>query len=316
MRRFKDSCVSFSALGFGGWPIAGNSYGDVKDPDSLAALRDAIQRGVCFLDTADIYGQGHGEILMGQEAGPCRDKVFLATKAGWDFCHGSVRANFDRSYLLFALQDSLKRLRTDYVDLFQLHNPPIELARDGGLIDLMLNLKEQRKIQYWGVSVHGPDEALHWLRYAPVDSIQIVINLLDQRPLAELLPQAQSQGVCVIAREPLACGMLTGKYEANHEFPRNDHRRRWRPEKIKTDLEKILLLKEILPSGVPMAQMALEFVLSLSAVTVVIVGMKSVDQVDANLRAVEEKHLTPEIIRQIQDLCQKNKIFSEEFYRN
>jgi aryl-alcohol dehydrogenase-like predicted oxidoreductase len=316
-RALGNTGLNVSEIGFGSWAIGGNSYGLTEDQESLCALAAALDQGINFIDTADVYGKGHSEELIGQTIQGHREKVILASKGGWDFYHGLIRQNFDRSYLTFALEDSLRRLKTDYVDLFQLHNPPQGLATNEELLRELKKLQRSGKIRFYGVSVHGPEEACHWIEKTDVQTIQIVFNLLDQRPVTQLFKLAKERGVGIIAREPLACGMLTEKYGKNFVFPKNDHRRRWPQEKILNDLEKIRKMKSVLgPVNIPLSQVALEFVLYFSEVSTVIPGMKTVEQVQANLKAAQEKGLGLEIVEKLRILYEQDEIFSEGFYRN
>jgi len=307
--------LEISELGFGSWAIGGNSYGDVSDPESLAALQWALDSGINFFDTADIYGKGHSESLIGRAFHDRRDKVVIATKAGWDFNHGSIRANFDRSYLLFALEDSLQRLKSNYVDIFQLHNPPVELARDHELLEELRKWRKAGKIRFFGVSVHGPEEAMAWISQTDVQSVQIAFHLLDQRAYPDCFELAKEKGCGIIAREPLACGMLTGKYAPDFVFPKNDHRRRWPREKLRTDIEKIEKIKSIEPD-MPLLDMALQFVLSFPEISTVIPGMKTGEQVKHNLRSVAERRLETARIHQLIKLYREDPLFSGHLYRN
>lgn len=305
-----------SELGFGTWPIAGDSYGITDDRESRHALQLALDEGVNFIDTADVYGKGHSEELIGQCIQGRRDQVVLATKAGWDFYQGLIRRNFDPEYLEFALDSSLKRLKTDYIDLFQLHNPPLSLSENEKVFIKLGELKRKGKLRSYGVSVHGPDEACDWIQRTDVETVQIAFNLLDQRPIAEFFDFAVQKKIGIIAREPLACGMLTGKYKADVTFPKNDHRRRWPVEKLQGDLEKIQKIKALIPQGISLIKCALDFVTSFQEVSVVIPGMKNVLQVKESLESVRQNVLTKECINQLIDLYEEDEIFSKGIYRN
>ncbi len=317
-RQLGKTDLQISEMGFGSWAIGGHSYGPVQDPESLHALEVALDAGINFIDTADIYGKGHSEELIGQAIQNFpREKIIVATKAGWDFSHGLIRANFDRSYIVYALEDSLRRLKTDYVDLFQLHNPPKELALNHELFDELKNLQKTGKIRFYGVSVHGPEEALFWIEHSDIQAIQIVFNLLDQRARREFFSMAQKKGIGLIIREPLACGILTGKYGIDTIFPKDDHRRRWTKEKTILDLEKIEKIKSVIGDAeVFLSQIALEFVLSFDDVSVVIPGMKNESQVQNNLKAVYEKHLSKEKVAALCQLYDEDVVFSSGFYKN
>lgn len=277
----------------------------------------ALQNGVNFFDTADVYGSGHSEELIGQALQPCRNRVMISTKAGWDFYHGPVRRNFSYSYLSFALQESLRRLRTDHVDLFLLHNPPMQLVNDENLLLYLRKFQTEGRILHYGVSVHGPREALVWITQTDVHVVQLAFSLLDQRAARDLFAAPQIHGRMIIAREPLACGMLADKYSGDIKFPKTDHRRRWPREKIALDLAKIVKIKNVLGAvDAPLARIALEFVLSFRQVSVVVAGMKTVQQVHDNLGALMKNDLAPSLIERLRLLHDTEEIFSQGIYKN
>ncbi len=306
-----------SEIGFGSWAIGGLSYGATRDEESLGALETAWEHGVTFFDTADTYGEGHSEELIGRFLKGKRDRAFIATKVGWDFYHGGSRKNFALDYIRFACDESLKRLETDRIDLYQLHNPKLEQIEAGELFDVLDELKAAGKIRFYGVSVHTPREALTVIRSGKADTVQLIFNLIDQRPVAEVFPEAEAKKIGVIAREPLACGLLTGKYTAESRFPKNDHRNRWPKEKLEADLEKIERLKSVLTTPeVPLVQATLEFILSFDAVNVVIPGAKTKAQVLEHVKATEEPKLQTEEIEDLRNLFEQEEIFQTGFYRN
>ncbi|MBI4711283.1 MAG: aldo/keto reductase [Candidatus Omnitrophica bacterium] len=328
-RRLGKTGLRVSEIGFGGWAIGGNAYGPVRDKDSLEALAAACDSGVNFFDTADIYGEGHSEELLGKFLkGRSRDSLTLATKCGWDFYSSSQkpasllqgasekthpaghRKNFDTGYIRFACEQSLKRLGTDVIDLFQLHNPSLELIQRGDLVSALEELKKEGKIRFIGISVHTEAEALAALEDSRVQAIQIIFNLLDQRMLERVLPEAEEKNAGVIVREALASGLLSGKYAPSHEFPKNDHRRRWASEKREADWQKIRLIQETLGSGTsPLLKTALEFTLAFGPVSTVIVGVKTRAQVLENVTASLKPVLSPEDIERLKELYAREEIF-------
>jgi aryl-alcohol dehydrogenase-like predicted oxidoreductase len=312
--------LEISEVGFGSWAIGGNSYGVTDDGESLAAIGAARGAGVNFFDTADIYGNGHSEELLGKALRDCRSEVVLASKAGWDFYHGGVRQNFDPEYIRFACRKSLERLGTDYLDLYQLHNPNLEMIRREDLFAPLEGLKKEGLIRHYGVSIHVPSEGLEAIRLDRVETIQLIYNLIDQRPAKELLPLAQERGVGIIAREPFACGLLTGKYDKTVQFQGPDHRRRWRPDKIELDLSKLEILKKCFPAGgqnqCRLPVLALEFVLGHPAVSTVIPGAKTAAQAAENARAADRACLDAGAIEKIRALYAEDPVFETGFYRN
>lgn len=330
-RSLGQTGLKVSEIGLGCWAIGGNSYGDVRDEDSLEALETAWASGVNCFDTADIYGEGHSEILIGKFLkGKPRDKIFLATKAGWDFYpagsktfpwgaeipgkdHRAVhRKNFDPAHLRFACDQSLKRLGVGTIDLYQLHNPSSEQIRRGEAVGALERLKKEGKIRFIGISVHTEAEALAALDDPRVEALQVIFNLLDRRMKAKVFPEASRKGVGVLAREPLASGLLTGKYAPDHAFPKNDHRRRWVAEKRALDWEKIQKLQAALKDqNISLQQAALEYILTFEAVTSVIPGAKTKAQVAENLTASVAPRLTRATVAAFEALYDTEPVFRE-----
>ncbi len=291
-RHFGSTGLDVSEIGFGAWAIGGNafgnSYGPVNDAESLEAVARALDRGCTFFDTADVYGHGHSEELLGRALVGRRQKVVIATKGGSDFYHEPARLNFTAAHLQYAVEQSLKRLQTDYLDVYQLHNPPFSVIESSRLFEPLEALKAQGKIRHWGISIHDPQEGLLAMKMAKPSSIQVVFNYLHRDAAEELFPKAMAEGVAIIAREPLANGFLTGKYTRDSIFPVGDIRHQW-PSKHQNQLiNQVEEFKKTLP-GAPFtpAQAAIRFALAQPAVSVVIPGCKTVDQVDENLKASE-----------------------------
>lgn len=305
--------LKVSEIGFGCWAIGGSGYGPTRDADSLAALEAAWNHGVNFFDTADTYGHGHSEKLLSQFLkDKDRNRIFIASKAGWDFYHEPSRKVFTPEHLLFACEQSLKRLDVEHIDLYQLHNPDAEQIRSGEALGALEQLKDSGKIRFIGISVHREEEALAALEDNRVDTVQLIFNMLDQRMARVVFDKCREKNVGIIAREPLACGVLSGKYGADHEFGKEDHRRRWVKEKRELDVKKIELIRTVLGTQrLSLVQAALEFALDFEAVSVVIPGAKTKEQVLENLKATEDPMLRIQEAAQLRDLYQQNKIFSE-----
>ncbi len=289
IRKLGSTGLSVSEVGFGAWGIGGNqfgnSYGPTDEQESLRAIVTAIDLGCNFFDTADVYGHGRSEELIGQAIKGRRDQIIIATKGGSDFYHDPARLNFSESHLVFAVEQSLKRLGTEYIDLYQLHNPPFSVIEAGRLFEPLEKLKQQGKIRHYGISIHEPQEGLLALKIASPAAIQVVYNYLRRDAAEELFPRAIAQGIAIIAREPLANGFLTGKYTKDSVFPLGDIRHQW-PLKYQTQLINRVqdFAKAITTSPFSHAQTALRFVLAQPAVSVVIPGCKTVEQVEENFR--------------------------------
>jgi aryl-alcohol dehydrogenase-like predicted oxidoreductase len=289
-RRLGATDLQVSEIGFGAWAIGGNahgnSYGPTEDAESLRALALAVDHGCTFFDTADVYGQGHSEELLGQALKDVRDKVVIATKGGSDFYHQPARLNFTESHMIFAVEQSLRRLHTDRIDLYQLHNPPFSLLESGRLFEPLERLKQQGKIRYYGISIHDPQEGLLAIKVGKPSTIQVVYNYLRRDAAEELFPRALAEGVGILAREPLANGFLTGKYTKDSIFPMGDIRHQW-PSKYQAQLINRVndFLKTVGDtSPFTPAQTALRFVLAQPAVSTVLAGSKTVAQTEENLK--------------------------------
>lgn len=319
LRKLGRTGLQVSELGFGAWAIGGTSYGPTDDRKSLEALAYAFDSGINFFDTADTYGHGHSEKLIGEvfQESSKRLKAVIASKVGWDFYHGGSRKNFDAEYIQFACGESLKRLRTDYIDLYQLHNPKLETIEEGTVFKVLNQLKKEGKIRHYGVSIHLAREGAAVIQNGKSETIQAIYNLIDQRIKYELMPLCEEHEIGLIAREPLYCGLLTGKYTAESRFTKDDHRNRWQKDKLEADFKKIDQVKAIIDTHkIPLKKAAIEFVLYEKSVSVVIPGMKTVDHVKEHLRAVDEPQLISREINRIHQLYQQNELFQSGFYRN
>ncbi|HTL47339.1 MAG TPA: aldo/keto reductase [Verrucomicrobiae bacterium] len=312
-RKLGKTQLEVSEVGFGSWAIGGQGYGATVDDESMAALETAWEHGVNFFDTADTYGDGHSEKLIARflKSKP-RDKVIVASKAGWDFYHEPVRKNFTPEHIRFACEQSLKRLEVDAIDVHQLHNPCLDEIAKGEAVGELDKLRKEGKIRFIGISVHREDEALAALKDPRVDTVQLIFNLIDQRMAENVFDKAKAANVGIIAREPLACGYLTGKYGPSHEFAKGDHRRRWHKDKLEIDTQKIEKLKSILATRrLSLVRAALEFVLDFDAVSTVIPGAKRREQVLENLLASEDPMLRIQESHQLRELYKKEEIFSK-----
>lgn len=282
--------LSVSEIGFGAWAIGGNafgnSYGPTDDGESQRAIRKAFDLGCNFFDTADVYGHGHSEELLGAALHDVRDQVNIATKVGGNFYDHDIHMDFTPAYLRFAVERSLGRLRTDRIDLLQLHNPPINLISAMETYEPLEAMKREGLIRFYGVSVHPPEEGLAAVQATMPDTVQIVYNLARREAEDTFLPTAQAANVGVIAREPLANGFLAGRYHPESTWERGDIRSRM-PRPYVTQLAALgQRVRELAgKSGMTAAQLALKFVLDRPEVACAIVGMKTVQHVEENLNA-------------------------------
>jgi aryl-alcohol dehydrogenase-like predicted oxidoreductase len=295
-----------SEVSFGAWAIGG-SWGNVSESDALAALNQAIDCGVNFIDTADVYGGGRSERLIAQLEKSRKEEIIVATKAGRRLPKQTVEG-YTRANLTAWVDDSLRNLAADAIDLLQLHCPPTELYSQPEAFGILDDLVKAGKLRYYGVSVEKVQEALEAIKHPNVQSVQIIFNCFRQRPAEEFFSQAEKQQVGILARVPLASGMLTGKLRRDSSFTSDDHRSFNRHGEqfdvgetfsgvdYETGLEAVEQLRELLPKGMSMSQFALRWILMFDAVTCAIPGGKRPEQVADNCEASEREALSPEVM--------------------
>lgn len=307
LRPFGRDAARVSEVGLGCWQLGGADWGDVPAADALDTLRAAAAAGVTFLDTADVYGLGRSEELVGtflREAG--RDRFFVATKFG-RFPTPGWPSNFHPLTVREHTENSLRRLGVECLDLTQLHCiPPDVLARDE-VWDTLRLLRKEGKIRRFGASVESVAEAKTCLRHPDLASLQLIVNVFRQTPVTELFEQCQKQGVAVIVRLPLASGLLAGKYTPATTFPPQDHRTYNRNgEKFNVGetfaglgfekgVELAEKLRPFVPAGYTMAQMSLRWCLDHPAVTTIIPGARNRAQAHANAAVSDLPPLSPEL---------------------
>ncbi|HEV7299485.1 MAG TPA: aldo/keto reductase [Tepidisphaeraceae bacterium] len=287
---------SVSTISFGAWAVGG-SWGSVNDDESLNAMRRALDLGVNFIDTADVYGDGHSERLIAKLAKERPGQFKVATKAGRRL-NPHVPAGYTPANIEAFVDRSLQNLQTDCLDLVQLHCPPTAVYYDPALFDGLADITRKGKVRHWGVSVEKVEEALKAINYDIVASVQIIFNAFRLRPVELFFGEAQRRNVGILARVPLASGLLTGKITRDTQFARDDHRNFNRHgkafdvgetfsglEDFDAALAAVEELKSLLPPGVSMAAFALRWILMHEAVSCAIPGAKRADQVDDNVSA-------------------------------
>jgi aryl-alcohol dehydrogenase-like predicted oxidoreductase len=301
-RQFGNTNLQVSEIGFGAWAIGGGAmigetaigWGKTDDSVSLKAIHAALDAGINFFDTADIYGLGHSEELLGRALEKEKDTV-IATKGGNVSRNNVFTSDYSAEHLIKACENSLRRLKRDTIDYYQLHTARMSHLEQGYCIDAMEFLQKQGKIQYWGLSLNTFDpepEAHYLLDNEKGKGFQLVLNLLNQKALP-LLPLSDSKGYGIIARMPLQFGLLTGKFdnESGHaesanqaHFPDNDHRRnRLTPAIIKACADALAPVWKLCEKyECNKTQLSLSFILSYPEVSVVIPGIRTVEQVEQN----------------------------------
>jgi aryl-alcohol dehydrogenase-like predicted oxidoreductase len=299
-----------STVSFGAWAIGG-TWGPVEDSDSLAALHCALDQGVNFFDTADVYGDGRSERLLARLRQERKEPFFIATKAGRRL-DPHVAGGYNRQNLTAFVERSLRNLETEALDLVQLHCPPTEVYYMPEVFGVLDDLSQAGKVRYYGVSVEKVEEALKAIEYPGVQSVQIIFNMFRQRPAELFFPQAIQRKVGILARLPLSSGMLTGKMTHQTAFSANDHRAFNRHGEsfdrgetfsgvdYETGLETVEALRSLVPAGMSMAQMALRWILMFEAVTCTIPGAKRPSQEAENAAAADLPALTPDTMTAVQ----------------
>jgi aryl-alcohol dehydrogenase-like predicted oxidoreductase len=301
-----------STISFGAWPI-GSDWGHVDDKESMAALNRAIDLGVNFIDTADVYGDGRSEKLIGQLLKSRKEEIFVATKAGQRLTP-HVAAGYNLKNLEAFVDRSLSNLGVDCIDLLQLHCPPTEVHSNPDVFKALDELQRKGKISHYGVSVEKVSEAMSATAFPGVETVQIIFNAFRLKPATEFFPTARKRKVGIIARVPLASGLLTGKITAQSQFPPDDHRNYNRNgesfDKGETfsgvDLTQGLLavseLKQLKPPDVTMAQFALRWILMFDEVSCAIPGAKSTKQVEDNVAAAQAPALDSRTMSGVQSV--------------
>ncbi|MDQ6799732.1 MAG: aldo/keto reductase [Acidobacteriota bacterium] len=294
----KKTGIRVSAIGFGGWAIGGASeasgaplgWGRQSDEESMAAIRRARELGITFFDTSDSYGFGRSESLLGIVLSRYRQEVVIATKVGVVRTGtGALKKDFSRQHIFHAVDGSLKRLRTDYIDLYQMHNPTIDDLRHEEIQDAMGRLQDAGKIRFWGVSVSTPEEGIEIMQRGWGHALQVLYNVLNQAPADVLFPTAKEKGYGIIARVPLASGLLTGKFRIDSVFASDDIRQNFlTPRRLQEAIERVDEAKSIIGGAArSLAEAALRFILANEAVSTTIPGARNARQVETNAAAVE-----------------------------
>jgi len=304
-----------STISFGAWAIGG-SWGNVADAESLDALRRAIDLGVNFIDTADVYGDGRSERLVAQIKKERKEEIVVATKAGRRLDPHTAEG-YNRANLTAFVERSLKNLEVEALDLLQLHCPPTQVYYMPETFDALDGLVKAGKLRYYGVSVEKVEEALKAIEYPNVQSVQIIFNMFRMRPAELFFQEALRRKVGILARVPLASGLLTGKMTRNSQFESDDHRAFNRHGEsfdrgetfsgvdYETGLEAVDELRKLVPAGVSLTQFALRWILMFEAVTCAIPGAKRPSQAEQNAAAADLPALSAETMAAVKDIYER-----------
>ena len=296
-RKFSDLGWNVSEVGLGCWEIGG-SWGDVSEHDAREILKKALDKGVNFFDTADVYGDGRSEKFLGEFIKSTSEKIFVATKSGRRL-NPHTPEGYNLKNIEKFIDRSLINLGIDCIDLLQLHCPPTEICPKKETYEMMDEIVKKGKIAYYGVSVEKVSEAMDAIQFPNVKSIQIIFNIFRQKPAETFFKEAAKRNVSIIARVPLASGLLTGKMNQESTFPQNDHRNyningdafdvgeTFSGVNFEKGLRAVEKLKDLLPNNFSLTDLALKWILMHDEVSVVIPGAKNKSQVQMNTHATD-----------------------------
>ena len=305
-----------STISFGAWAIGG-AWGPVDDSESLAALNRAIDLGVNFFDTADVYGDGRSECLLAKLRRQHKEKIYIATKAGRRL-NPHTAEGYNRKNLTNFVERSISNLDTEAIDLLQLHCPPTQVFYMPEVFGILDDMVKAGKIRYYGASVEKVEEALKAIEYPNVQTVQIIFNMFRRRPAELFFKQAKKRKIGILARVPLASGMLTGKLKPDTAFAPDDHRTFNRQGQAfdkgetfsgvdyKTGLKAVEQLKKICPKGMTVSQLALRWILMFGAVTCAIPGAKRSEQVEQNCAAADLPPIPDKVMKNVLKIYDQN----------
>lgn len=315
-RNLGSTNITVSEIGFGAWGIGGSvdgalGYGPTDPQKSKEALETAFDIGINFFDTSDLYGFGNSEKVIGQALKNVRDRVVIATKVG--YLDANHKQDFSPEYIRRSIEGSLRRLETDYVDLYQLHSPPLKTLRENPLIlPTMESLQREGKIREFSISVNSPEDGAVAINEFDFNCIQANLNLTDQRAMDNgLLSMCARENIGFIARTPLSFGFLTGHYSSTDSFHKQDHRGRWNARQLGKWAGAFKLFENAVTNrkGRTQAQIALQFCLSCPGVSTAIPGMLTKQHVEENSQASELGPLSKQEMQSLSEIYSEHDFF-------
>jgi len=317
-RRLGDTDVSISEVGFGVWTVSTGWWGEVDEARSVKLLRLAHEKGINYFDTADTYGSGLGETLLRDAFGHMRESIVISTKIGYDFYNHMARRgqqerpqDWSEDFIRFALEQSLKRLGTDYIDFLQLHNTKMDAVENDALFELMEEFEKEGKVRAYGIAL-GPkigwlEEGVKAMRERKLDGLQMIYNLLEQDPGRDLIEAAHETNTSLVVRVPHSSGMLEGKYTEETTFAQNDHRRHRPKEWLLEGLKKVEQLGFLTESGErTLGQAALKFILASPEIASTLPNIYDEEQLEEFSAAPETPDLTEEELARVKELYENN----------
>ena len=287
-RQLGNTGLTVSEIGMGTWELGGREWGDISETDAVDLLRYALESGVTYYDTADQYGGGRAERLLGEAFSALGDRVVIATKLGYELdsdgwiSHGWKHPSFNVSpeYIRSAVEGSLTRLKRDVIDIYQFHAPPPAPEWDDAF-GTMENLKTEGKIRSYGMGLGSEADALKAITETGISSLMLTYNILTQGMATPVMETAAEKGIAIVVRQPLSSGLLSGHLRPDTVFAENDYRKTWSREKLLADLERVEQVKTIIGDKArSLPQAALKFILAHPAVSCVVPGMMTPAQVD------------------------------------
>jgi aryl-alcohol dehydrogenase-like predicted oxidoreductase len=301
-----------SEIGYGSWSLGGD-WGDVSNAQAVETLKSVVHSGINFIDTADVYGDGRSESIIGEFKQNTQSEVLIATKAGRRV-RPHVATGYTREHIHEFVSRSIENLRIPTLDLLQLHCPPPEVYDMPEVFEILDELVTKKMIRFYGVSVEKVEEAQKAISYPNVATVQIIFNMFRQRPVEQFFAEAIQKNIGIIVRVPLASGLLSGKMNQQTQFPQNDHRQFNRHGEafdvgetfagvdFTTGLSAVEALRNIKPQEYTMSQFALKWILMQPAVSTVIAGAKNPSYVAENAHTSDLPPLSVETMQQVEDI--------------
>lgn len=308
-RKLGNTGLTVSEIGMGTWELGGREWGDITETDAVDLLRYAFESGVTYYDTADQYGGGRAERLLGEAFSALGDRVVIATKLGYELdsdgwiSHGWEHPSFNVSpdYIRSAVEGSLTRLKRDVIDIYQFHGPPPADAWNDAF-GTMEELKTEGKIRFYGMGLGSETDALKALGETGISSLMLTYNILTQEMATPVMETAAEKGIAVVVRQPLSSGLLSGQLGPDTVFAENDYRKTWSREKFLADLARVEQVKSIVGNKArSLPQAALKFILAHSAVSCVVPGMMTPAQVDDGVATSSAGALPTSILEQLRN---------------
>ena len=317
-RRLPRTDLELSEVGFGAWTVSTDWWGVIREDDAVRLLEEAVEQGINFFDTSDTYGKGYGEEILAKALGRERHAIVIGTKFGYDFYdsierigHKERKQRFEPEFIRYACEQSLRRLKTDYIDLYQLHNPRLDAIEKDEVFDLLEELVSEGKIRYYGCAL-GPDigwfeEGEASMRERKVSSLQVIFSILEQEPARQFFPIAEQEQVGLLSRVPHASEVLTGQFTELPTFAPGDHRAHRKQEWMERALKKAAQVRFLAEgTGRTMAQAAMKFCLAQGTIVTLLPNITSTEELAEYASAPDTPDLTSEELGLLDELWEND----------